>query len=677
MIPALTTRGTVRTNLLPRPVTPSIRNTAPVNRTTALTKSVRVSVDSINRASRRTSGSAGVSHPGQNGSPNTRNAEQISTLCSTTNATAVSNAIPKLLRVQGNNSQPGGAGDDKALQELRSLRPKVNERQPRGERPPLAPRLHPSVVTLRHQGPIVVEEECRPETRMLLSRQSEGSFRLSHAIQVVAGLALLLGLPTLHAAGVITYLGGSGEETIHDVAVDSEGDVWVVGETNSADFPGSPARPARSTRTAPRWRSSCVSRTRTRAMARAGSPLNASCWAALATIGRLRLRRPARGFSWPAKQTRTTSPPPSRPAPWRARESLFLALIDRSSGVAYLGAALIGGPGSETMGDLITLDGTDCVALAATTDSPGLGALNAATSALPEQPAPGGGKDVFLAAACGNPQRAPAFPTSRTWAARPTIQRAASPCCRMRCASAALRVHTDFPVSSTAGQPVLTVGIDGFVTCYRSTLNSSGGGGFFRSGSTFAGGSGANVDVSLAPFPDDSGELLIGVLSDSPVRLFDSGAALQMAGGSPDNPGSNPSLAFGAAPRSLDVATRRFWMGGAGVDQFLGLDSDGSCTIGLADLDGSRSLIRFCSTDGAGGPRIRHAQTVGFDPAHYGGVLRAGRHGGTRPHRAGCHRGRRGGVGSRVSAGRRSANRRPGRPPKPPTAADPSTLCCG
>jgi hypothetical protein len=37
-----------------------------------------------------------------------------------------------------------------------------------------------------------------------------------------------------------TYLGGSGSETAHDVAVDSQGNAYVAGSTTSDDFPTTP-----------------------------------------------------------------------------------------------------------------------------------------------------------------------------------------------------------------------------------------------------------------------------------------------------------------------------------------------------------------------------------------------------------------------------------------------------
>jgi len=38
-----------------------------------------------------------------------------------------------------------------------------------------------------------------------------------------------------------TYLGGSGEDSVSRIAVDREGSAYVVGTTNSLDFPGQSA----------------------------------------------------------------------------------------------------------------------------------------------------------------------------------------------------------------------------------------------------------------------------------------------------------------------------------------------------------------------------------------------------------------------------------------------------
>lgn len=442
------------------------------------------------------------------------------------------------------------------------------------------------------------------------------------AVPLVACLFVLSAASPLGAAGVLTYLGGSGEEEIHDVAVDGAGDVWVVGETDSADFPGSELGGS---------------------VAPNGSRM--------AFVLRLTYADSGNGFAWTAaerlilggsRDDRALEVETSGdwifvagetdssdfPASFAAgaspgRESLFLALIDRSQGVAYRGARLIGGVGTETLGDMRALSNATCVALAAATNSPNLDALNAPSAAAPEQAAPAGGTDAFLLAACGDPGGPNITHVTYFGGSADESGGSLAELSDALCLGGSTR-SPDLPVSPTAAQPTLTVGLDGYVACFQSTVNSSGGGGFFRVGSTYAGGSGAQVETYLARFPDASDELLVGVLSDSPVRLFDSAAPLQLAGGAPDNPGSNASLAFGGAPRGLDTGTRRFWMGGSGPDRFLSLDSADQCALGLAEIDGAGALIRFCTTDGAGGPRIRHAQTFPLDSPRYGGFAPTG-----------------------------------------------------
>jgi len=59
-------------------------------------------------------------------------------------------------------------------------------------------------------------------------------------IAMVVGSALLAGAPTQYKVAFSTYLGGSDFDAVRDVAIDSKGDIVVVGGTASTDFPVTP-----------------------------------------------------------------------------------------------------------------------------------------------------------------------------------------------------------------------------------------------------------------------------------------------------------------------------------------------------------------------------------------------------------------------------------------------------
>lgn len=65
--------------------------------------------------------------------------------------------------------------------------------------------------------------------------------RTGKALQLALAMGCLLGGLALEVEArdlaYSTYLGGSGMDTALDIAIDAEGNAWVVGTTSSADFP--------------------------------------------------------------------------------------------------------------------------------------------------------------------------------------------------------------------------------------------------------------------------------------------------------------------------------------------------------------------------------------------------------------------------------------------------------
>ena len=53
----------------------------------------------------------------------------------------------------------------------------------------------------------------------------------------LALLLLLLGVPTIHGKGSAEAWGGTGLQQATAAAVDGQGNTWVVGYTDAADFP--------------------------------------------------------------------------------------------------------------------------------------------------------------------------------------------------------------------------------------------------------------------------------------------------------------------------------------------------------------------------------------------------------------------------------------------------------
>jgi hypothetical protein len=78
-------------------------------------------------------------------------------------------------------------------------------------------------------------------SRIFSYTRRSGALALALALVSLAGPASpILAAPTAAAGTAIafgTYLNGTGQSIIHDIAVDDDGFVYVVGETNSVDFP--------------------------------------------------------------------------------------------------------------------------------------------------------------------------------------------------------------------------------------------------------------------------------------------------------------------------------------------------------------------------------------------------------------------------------------------------------
>lgn len=86
-----------------------------------------------------------------------------------------------------------------------------------------------SGIALDSSGNVYIAGQTRNATATLFGIQPNQSGNWDGIVAKLSG-----DLTTLHYA---TYLGGTGLDRIHDIAVNASGEVFVVGQTRSTDFP--------------------------------------------------------------------------------------------------------------------------------------------------------------------------------------------------------------------------------------------------------------------------------------------------------------------------------------------------------------------------------------------------------------------------------------------------------
>jgi len=374
-----------------------------------------------------------------------------------------------------------------------------------------------------------------------------------------------------------TYLGGSGVDRIHDVAADSAGRLWVVGETTSTDSPGDPAAGSAEAdgsvqafvvrlevgpdgwRYGPRFLIGGSGEDRARAVVVSGARLWVLGETASPDIASDRFVGTARG-----------------------EIDLFAALFDLSDGLVHRGTALFGGGGTETIADALD-EGGDCVSLAGTTSSSGLGSDTTIA----------GGFDAFVASACVGEQ-APTVERFRYFGGvgRETVATLARTGDGALCLTGSTSSNS-LPLAGALGDERGAGSEDGYLVCRRDGVVVGAG---------FAGGG----ELRAVGYPGSPAELLAVSVSDSEPRLFASADAASTTGTTADFPGAG-AVALAGLRADLSAARDRGYLPTGGA-RLAALSTDGACALAWTTLAGQDSLLRLCPTDA----RLDFAQTLPF-----------------------------------------------------------------